>query len=112
MNNISCSKRGCVVEYKAALAFLEAGFEVFPNMAPDGPADFIVWDGVTAYPIDTKKVSRYLRVDGSASYSGVASGKRHPNVYYLGWCEHDGFIWISKEVPETLLNVIQVLGHP
>ena len=107
MNHLSCSKRGCVVEYKAALIFLEAGFEVFPNMAPDGPADFIVWDGITAYPIDTKKVSRYLKLDGTTSYAGKPSkSKAHENVYYLGWCEHDGFMWLSEEVPEALCNVI------
>lgn len=104
MNHLSCSKRGCVVEYKAALVFLEAGFEVFPNMAPDGPADFIVWDGITAYPIDTKKVSRYVRKDGTVSYSADIKG--HQNVYYLGWCQHDGFMWLSSEVPDALLNVI------
>jgi hypothetical protein len=105
MNHLSCSKRGCVVEYKAANIFLEAGFEVFMNMAPDGPADFIVWDGQTAYPIDTKKLSRYMRKDGTASYSG-SKVNQHPNVYYLGWCQHDGFTWLSHKVPEALLNAI------
>ena len=104
MNHLSCSKRGCVVEYKAALVFLEAGFEVFPNMAPDGPADFIVWDGVMAYPIDTKKLTRYIKADGTAGYS--SGSKNHPNVFYLGWCQHDGFMWLSSKVPEALLNVI------
>jgi len=107
MNTLSCSKRGCVVEYKAALVFLEAGFEVFPNMAPDGPADFIVWDGETAYPIDTKKLGRRINADGTVGYTNKPSTtKAHPNVYYLGWCEHDGFVWISQEVPEALSNVI------
>jgi hypothetical protein len=108
MKHLSTSKRGCVVEYKAANLFLEAGFEVFMNMAPDGPADFIVWDGTTAYPIDTKKLQRFLKIDGTTSYNygGATSIKnRHPNVYYLGWCQHDGFVWISQEVPEALLNV-------
>ena len=107
MNHLSCSKKGCVVEYKAALLFLEAGLEVFPNMAPDGTVDFIVWDGITAYPIDTKKISRYLKADGTASYSNKpSSNKIHPHVYYLGWCEHDGFMWLSQEVPEALSNVV------
>ena len=78
MNTLSCSKRGCVVEYKAALVFLEAGFEVFPNMAPDGPADFIVWDGETAYPIDTKYVleTYFPKWKGAIPYSA----KREYNV--------------------------------
>lgn len=105
MKHLSCSKRGCVVEYKAANTFLEAGFEVFMNMAPDGPADFIVWDGVNAYPIDTKKVTRYVRADGAVRYSG-ASVNKTTGVFYLGWCEQDGFMWLSQEAPEALLSVI------
>jgi hypothetical protein len=105
MNHLSCSKRGCVVEYKAAAVFLEAGFEVFMNMAPDGPADFIVWDGINAYPIDTKKLTRYLKADGTFGYSKYSNNQK-PGVYYLGWCQHDGFMWLSSEVPEALFNVI------
>jgi hypothetical protein len=107
MNHLSCSKRGCVVEYKAANVFLEAGLEVFMNMAPDGPADFIVWDGITAYPIDTKKITRRIKADGTVGYSsGMGPRNYKPGVYYLGWCQQDGFVWLSQEVPEALSNII------
>ena len=100
---ISTAKRGCAVEYKACLAFLEAGFEVFPNMAPDGAADLIVWDKEQAYPIDTKKLTKYTKKDGSVAYSAHSVNK-HSNVYYLGWHE-DGWIWLS-EPPEALKGVL------
>lgn len=104
---LSPTKRGCAVEYRAALLFLEAGFEVFPNISADGPADLIVWDGDTAYPIDTKKLTVYVRADGSKGYSGNYSKKtRVPNVHYLGWSE-DGWMWLYTP-PERLLEVALV----
>lgn len=87
--------------------FLEAGFEVFMNMAPDGPADFIVWDTKTAYPIDTKKVTRKLRANGEFYHSsGISQQKMKQGIYYLGWCQHDGFMWLSQEVPQALANIL------
>ena len=100
---ISPTKRGMCVEYKAIVAFTEAGFEVFHNANADGPVDLVVWDGKNTYLIDTKKLNKYIRRDGSSSYSGDTRNK-NPHVYYLGWHE-DGWIWLS-EPPEALKGVL------
>ena len=99
---ISPSKRGSCVEYKAVVLFTEAGFEVFKNAHPDGPADLVVWDGENFYPVDLKKVSRYVRADGSVGYSGGAN--RAEGVSILGYCHQDGWMWL-QEPPEALLNL-------
>ena len=100
---ISPTKRGMCVEYEAIILFTKAGFEVFHNANPDGPADLIVWDGENTYPIDCKKTTKYIKKDGSPGYC-YNSRNPHPNVYYLGWNE-DGWIWLS-EPPEGLREVI------
>ena len=100
---MNTSQRGRVVELKAITLFMEAGFEVFANAAPVGPADLMVWDGETAYPIDTKKLTRYVRQNGSVGYSW-SQKTCVDGVYYLGWCAEDGWMWLS-EPPEGLLNV-------
>ena len=86
--------------------FLEAGFEVFLNMTPDGPADLIVWDGSTTYLIDTKKIAVTVKADGTLGYTNCPSkSKRHPDVFYLGWCAQTGFVWLGNNAPEALLNL-------
>ena len=82
--------------------FIRAGFEVFDNVVKSGPADFVVWDGETFYPIDTKKVNRYVRKDGSVSYNFTKSADE--SVLYIGWDAQDGWIWLS-EPPEAFSNV-------
>lgn len=104
---ISCAKRGTVVEHMAKIEYLKAGFEVFTNIVQTGPVDLIVWDGVTSYPIDTKKVTKYIKADGTAKYHyGMASDKRNPSIYYLGFCEEDGcWVWLCEdlhEIPDPL----------
>ena len=99
---ISPTKRGRIVELKAESLFLEAGFEVFTNVAADGPADLVVWDGKNFYPIDTKKVQRYVKADESVGYS--YSKKMDPDVFYLGHNEQDGWMWLS-EPPEALSDL-------
>ena len=96
---LSKSKKGRLIETKAEILFLEAGFEVFTNIAPDGPADLVVWDGQTCYPIDTKKLSEFVRADGSIGYSS-----KYPqveNVFYLGYYSQ-GWVWLSDGIPEAL----------
>lgn len=102
MNHLSCNQRGRFVELQAMSLFIQAGFEVFDNIVKSGPADFVVWDGETFYPIDTKKVNRYVKKDGSVSYSWSPS--QGDRVLYIGWCIQDGWMWLS-EPPEALSNV-------
>lgn len=99
---ISCSKRGASVEHKAVSLFIDAGFEVFLNAAPDGPADLVVWDGENTYLVDTKKLTRYVRKDGTTGHNRPT--QTNGGVYHLGWCSYDGWIWLS-EPPEALSNV-------
>ena len=101
---ISPSKRGRVVELKAETLFLEAGYEVFTNVSPDGPADLVIWDGNNCYLIDTKKCQKKLLADGSIGWTNNTMKGRHPDVLVLGHCEGD-WIWLS-EPPEALSNVI------
>jgi hypothetical protein len=103
---ISCSKRGVCIEYLAVNLFLEAGFEVFVNAAPDGPADLMVWDGTNAYPIDTKKVNKYIHVNGSGCGYSYSKSTFKPGVIYLGYCNGE-WIWLS-DVPQSLSEAVQV----
>ena len=95
---ISPGKRGRLIEQKAEILFLEAGFEVFTNCTPDGPADFIVWDGSTCFPIDTKKLSEYVRKDGTVGFSIPLN--QVDGVHYLGHYSQ-GWVWLN-EVPDQL----------
>ena len=38
---LSPSQKGAAIEYKAVALFIEAGYQVFINAAPQGPADII-----------------------------------------------------------------------
>lgn len=99
---ISPSKRGVLVEREAESLFLKAGFEVFSNVSPDGPADFVVWDGEVFYPIDTKKVSIYTRTDGTLWYN-VNRKTFKSDVHYLGHAG-DHWIWLT-EPPKVIKDV-------
>ena len=99
---ISPSKRGMSVEYRAIVAFTQAGFEVFHNAHSDGPADLIVWDRENLFLIDTKTATKYVRADGTVTYS--TNKNYHPDVLVLGWHE-DGWFWAS-DVPEALKGVL------
>ena len=100
---ISPTKRGRVSELLAEARFIEAGFEVFTNVSPDGPADLVVWDGINFYPIDVKTVKKYVAKDGTISYH--RPGNMTDGVLYLGYCLSNGLIWLS-EPPEALSGVI------
>ena len=103
---ISPTKRGAIVEHKATILFLDAGFEVFTNAAPDGPADIIVWDRQNFYAIDTKKVTKSLRKDGSVYYNWCNPKNTKPSdtpVYYLGNAG-DEWVWLT-EPPAALEDV-------
>jgi len=91
------------VEYLAIVAFTQAGWEVFHNASPDGPADLVVWDGENTYLIDTKKTKKYVNKTGGIYYRKQES-LFVEGVHYLG---HDGneFVWLS-EPPEALSNAI------
>lgn len=99
---ISPTKRGMCVEYLAITAFIEAGWEVFHNASSDGPADFVVWDGNNTYLIDAKKLTKYVRGDGTPTYRAGKSS--HPDVLVLGW-HQDGWFWLS-ELPQALKGVL------
>ena len=99
---LSPSQKGAAIEYKAVAMFIEAGFQVFINAVPSGPADIVVWDLDTAYFIDLKKINRYVRKDGTINH--MAGEQKHDFVIYLGYCPQDGWIWLS-EPPQALLNV-------
>jgi hypothetical protein len=99
---ISPVKRGSIIELEAQILFTKAGFEVFTNTHADGPADLVVWDGSIFYPIDTKKLKRYIRADGSIGFSKAAKRDNQDNVYILGYTPEDGWIWISENIPPAL----------
>lgn len=91
---LSTSKRGAISEAYVANKFMEAGFEVFTNHAPDGPADLCVWcprTGTHAM-IDVKSQKPYVRKDGSLSF-GFEVANKNPHVWVVLLSLTDHSIW-------------------
>ncbi len=106
---ISTSKRGASVEYQAVALFLEAGFEVFINAAPDGPADLVVWDGTAAYFIDTKLCQKVQGAAGWYLKNKPSVAKQVSNVIYLGKAGSE-WLWLTTppvELSDQLPDIIE-----
>lgn len=93
-------RTGDIAEYKAFIWLFEQGFEVFQNVAGDGPADCVIWDKKTNTftPIDVKTATKYVRKDGSVTYSCPKSENIRNGVKYLLYVkEDDAFMWYEHE---------------
>ena len=99
---MSPSKSGTIGELKAHAYFLEAGFEVFANVSPNGPADLTVWNPITkGFVLVDIKYQRvgYQRKDGTISYPHKESYLRDDGVWQLAVVADEPFA-----IPPLLLN--------
>ena len=83
---MNVGKSGALGEMIATMYFLEAGYEVFQNCTPNGPADLTVWNkesNVTVL-VDVKHQRvGYKKKDGSISFAKKESFLRDDNVWVL-----------------------------
>jgi hypothetical protein len=107
---ISTSKRGVSVEYQAVTLFLEAGFEVFINAAPDGPADLVVWDGTSSYFIDTKLCQKIQGATGWYLQNKPPAAKQVANVIYLGKAGSEWF-WLTPPPIELSTQLPHIMEY-
>ena len=106
---ISTSKRGASVEYQAVVLFLQAGFEVFINAAPDGPADLVIWDKDKVYFIDTKLCRKIQSSSGWYLQNKPSKAQQTPGVIYLGKVDMEWF-WLTtppSELSEQMPDIIE-----
>jgi hypothetical protein len=103
----SVAKTGAMVELQAAAMFLQAGYEVFVNAAPSGPADLVVWNPDTneTVLIDVKTCRGHapkLHNPTNLHYWSVAPIK--PNVQLLHYApDLNLYYWHPEQpVPECL----------
>ena len=111
---MKASSKGIVSELKAITWFLEQNWEVFHNVKPNGPADFVIWKQGMVCPIlvDVKTVNVYIKADGSESYVFAGLGNKDwdtakkntkDNIHYLGYCpQKDTFLWFDEDPTESL----------
>lgn len=68
---MNCSQKGAVGEMIACNYFISLGYEVFRNVVSSGPADLSVWSPITneLFLVDVKTSTRFVKADGSVSYS-------------------------------------------
>ena len=97
--SLSTHKRGASAELLACAALVDAGFEVFRNVTPDGPIDIVVWDGETFYPIDVKRASHYINQQGKATLKLPSKNNDHALILCL--TDTDEWVWVN-EAPDHL----------
>ena len=107
---ISTSKRGVSVEYQAVVLFLQAGFEVFINAAPDGPADLVIWDGNNTYFIDTKLCQKVQGASGWYLNNKPSIAKQIANIIYLGKANEEWF-WLTTPPSELSVQMPGIIEY-
>lgn len=106
----NAAKKGTINELLAATKFVEAGFEVFHNISPNGPADLVVWDLNNTYLIDVKTLQSYSTKAEKVVVNGIPKpNKRTPGVLYLGFLGSQ-IIWGTK--PPKPLDIFGPDSHP
>jgi hypothetical protein len=115
----SVGKTGALVELQTAAMLMQAGFEVFVNAAPSGPADLVVWNPDTneTVLIDVKTINGHCASKhnpNNLTYWNTASIK--PGVQLLHYAPNlNQYFWHPEQpVPECLkqLNITSTKPEP
>ena len=79
LGHISKGKIGSISELEICAHYLREGYEVFRNVAPDGPADVILWKPETGelHIIDVKS---YVKTTPAEKYIEIRESENDYNI--------------------------------